>query len=131
MVPGPPPSASSKRVLVVDDDPEIRRLLQTALRSTCQVETAQDGSEALARVSRPPPLDLVLCDVMMPQLNGFDFVRRLRLLPQSRAIPVIFLSAKGTPSDVITGMQLGVRQFITKPFVIDDLVKKVQKLLGA
>jgi CheY-like chemotaxis protein len=118
-----------KRVLVVDDDPDIRRLVEMALRSVCLVETAENGSQALARCSRPPPVDLVLCDIMMPQLNGFEFLNRVRMLPQGKYLPVAFLTAVGTPRNVIAGIQLGARHFINKPFRVDDLVKKVQKLL--
>lgn len=120
---------SRKRILVVDDDPDIRRLLQAALRSLAQVETAQNGSEALARFNHPPVPDLVLCDIMMPQLSGLDFVRRLRMIPGVRDIPVMFVTAKDTPQNVILGLQLGARHFVSKPFQIDELIKKVQKLL--
>lgn len=120
---------SQKLVLVVDDDADIRKLLQVALRSTALVESAVNGSEALARCGREPVPDLILCDIMMPQLSGLDFVQRLRMIPQSRNTPVVFITAKGTPQNMIAGIQLGARHFVTKPFQVDDLVKKVQKLL--
>jgi DNA-binding response OmpR family regulator len=118
-----------KRILVVEDDQQVRRLVQVALRMNYEVETAENGSEALARVVRPPPLDLVICDVMMPQLSGFDFARRLRMVPQGKNLPFVFLTARDEPQNVVEGIRLGARQYITKPFKVDDLLKKVQKLL--
>jgi CheY-like chemotaxis protein len=124
-----PEAPAKKRILVVEDDPQVRRLIQVALRMHYEVETAENGSEALARVTRPPQLDLIICDVMMPQLSGFDFARRLRLLPQGRGLPFVFLTARDEPDQVVEGIKLGARQYITKPFKVDELVKKVQKLL--
>ena len=118
-----------KRILVVEDDPSVRRLLQVGLRLQFEVELAENGAVALARVSRPPLVDLIICDVMMPELSGFDFVRRLRLIPEARGVPFIFLTARNEPAGAIEGIRLGARQYITKPFKVDDLVRKVQKLL--
>jgi DNA-binding response OmpR family regulator len=122
-------SDAKKRILVVEDDPSVRRLLEVALRLHFDVEQAQNGAVALARVARPPPIDLIICDVMMPELNGFDFARRLRLIPEARAVPFVFLTAKNEPAGVIEGIRLGARQYLTKPFKVDDLIAKVQKLL--
>jgi CheY-like chemotaxis protein len=118
-----------KRILVVDDDPDICKLLKAALRSAGDVEAAQNGSEALARVSRTPPVHLIICDIMMPELDGIEFVKRLHLLPDVKSVPVFFLTAKGTAPYALAGIQLGVKAFITKPFVVDELLKKVQKQL--
>jgi DNA-binding response OmpR family regulator len=120
---------AKKRILVVEDDPAVRRLLEVALRLHYEVELAQNGAVALARVARPPPIDLIICDVMMPELNGFDFARRLRLIPEARGVPFVFLTAKNEPAGVIEGIRLGARQYITKPFKVDELIGKVQKLL--
>ncbi len=124
------PTHPNKRVLVIDDDPDIRQMLEAVLRRACQVETAQNGSEGLARMSRAPAVDLVLCDISMPQLNGLDFIHRLRMLPMAKQVPVVIISANASSNTVILGIQLGAKHFITKPFVIDDLLKKVQKLLA-
>ena len=99
------------------------------MRLQYDVELAQNGAVALARVGRPPPIDLIICDIMMPELNGFDFVRRLRLIPEARGVPFIFLTAKNEPAAVVEGIRLGARQYITKPFKVDELIAKVQKLL--
>src|SRR5689334_2202387 len=90
-----------KRILVVEDDVQLRRLVQVALRPHFEVETAENGSEALARVSRPPPFDLIICDVMMPQLSGFDFAKRIRLIPTAKGVPFVFLTARSEPDQVV------------------------------
>lgn len=122
-------SDAKKRILIVEDDPAVRRLLEVALRLHYDVDLAENGAVALARVAHPPPIDLIICDVMMPELNGFDFARRLRLIPEARGVPFVFLTAKNEPAGVIEGIRLGARQYLTKPFKVDDLLAKVQKLL--
>jgi DNA-binding response OmpR family regulator len=122
-------SDDRKRILVVEDDPSVRLLIQTALRSQYEVETAENGAAALARVSRVPAPDLVICDVMMPQMGGLEFARKMRNLTAMKTVPLIFLTAKGTPTDVIQGINAGARHYLVKPFKIDDLLKKVQKTL--
>jgi DNA-binding response OmpR family regulator len=77
-----------------------------------------------------PAPRLIVTDVMMPRLDGMQLVARLRAEPRLAAIPVIMLTAKGTPRDVIQGINSGVRHYITKPFKQDDLLSKVKKTLG-
>ncbi|MCP2337857.1 response regulator transcription factor [Actinomadura rupiterrae] len=116
-----------QRVLVVDDEANIRDLIETALTfHGFAVETARDGEGALraAKATRP---DLVLLDVMMPDLDGFEVTRRLRA--SGDQVPIIFLTARDTPSDTVTGLTLGGDDYVTKPFSIDALVARVRAVL--
>ncbi|WP_344591685.1 response regulator transcription factor [Actinomadura vinacea] len=119
--------SESRRVLVVEDEANIRDLIQTALRfhgfDTC---LARSGAEALreARGRRP---DLILLDVMLPDIDGFEVCRRLRT--GGDQVPVIFLTARDTPSDTVTGLTLGGDDYVTKPFSIDALVARVRAVL--
>ncbi|GAA2428774.1 response regulator transcription factor [Actinomadura vinacea] len=121
------PMSESRRVLVVEDEANIRDLIQTALRfhgfDTC---LARSGAEALreARGRRP---DLILLDVMLPDIDGFEVCRRLRT--GGDQVPVIFLTARDTPSDTVTGLTLGGDDYVTKPFSIDALVARVRAVL--
>jgi DNA-binding response OmpR family regulator len=120
---------TSKRILVVEDDDAVRKLITRALQSQFEVEAAENGAVALERLGRAPSFDLVICDVMMPQMTGVELLKRLRLMPSAKGLPVVFLTARDTPADVVEGINLGVRQYLTKPFKVDELLKKVQKLL--
>jgi DNA-binding response OmpR family regulator len=118
-------------VLVAEDDPAIRLLLARALNSAdYDVLLAEDGPSALALLGKDPPPDLALLDVMMPGFDGFGVVQRMKLLPNAKRVPVIFLTARDAPPDIIHGIQVGARHYITKPFAIKDVLSKVQKVLG-
>jgi DNA-binding response OmpR family regulator len=125
------PSASEhkKLVLVVDDDPAVRRMIARALEAkSYEVREAGDGlaaSELLGQMSRTP--DLLICDVMMPRFDGFSLARLVRGRPELRSIPIIFLTAKTQPADVVTGISLGARHYVQKPFSIKELLEKVDK----
>jgi len=119
------------RILVVDDDALIRQLLRVNLElEGYEVAEASDGEEAIqqARVLCPA---LVLLDIMMPKLDGWEVARVLRGDPETAGIPVVFLSARAQESDVRKGMELGVADYITKPFDPDDLLVCVQRVLSA
>ncbi len=114
-------------MLVVDDEANIRDLIDTALTfHGFAVTTADDGEGALrsARAERP---DLVLLDVLLPDLDGFEVCRRLRA--SGDMVPIIFLTARDTPSDTVTGLTLGGDDYVTKPFSIDALVARVRAVL--
>jgi CheY-like chemotaxis protein len=121
--------ARRKLVLVVDDDPSVRKLVTTALQSKgYDVEQAADGmaaSELLGRMTQPP--DLMICDVMMPTIDGFTLARMIKGHKELRSIPIIFLTAKTQPADLKTGIALGARHYVQKPFSIVDLLDKVAK----
>jgi two-component system, OmpR family, response regulator len=115
------------QVLVVDDEPNIRELVQVALKfHGCSVTTAVNGKDALrqAEVSRP---DLIVLDVMLPDMDGFEVCRRLRAA--GNEVPVIFLTARDTSSDTVTGLAIGGDDYVTKPFSVEALVARVRAVL--
>ncbi|GIW05035.1 MAG: hypothetical protein KatS3mg059_1655 [Thermomicrobiales bacterium] len=113
-------------VLVVDDEEQIRRLVSIALRRAgYDVTVAADGDEALARIAEATP-DLVVSDVMMPGLDGFALLAKLRADPATRAIPVILLTAKGSVEDRVTGLNLGADDYLPKPFEMAELLARVR-----
>jgi two-component system, OmpR family, response regulator len=115
------------QVLVVDDEPNIRELVQVALKfHGCSVSTAASGREALAQAEATKP-DLIVLDVMMPDLDGFEVCRRLRAA--GNEVPVIFLTARDTSSDTVTGLAIGGDDYVTKPFSVEALVARVRAVL--
>ena len=117
-------------VLVADDDPDILQLVTVRLeRAGCKVVQASDGEEALraAREHRPA---IAVLDVMMPKLTGYDVTRSLREHDETRDIPVILLTARVQDADVEQGYMAGADDYLTKPFSPQDLVARVQALLG-
>jgi putative two-component system response regulator len=124
------PSKTKRRILIAEDDPDIASLLERVLQTKYQVTLAEDGLSALAQLGHPPPPDLILLDVMMPGLDGFALARRIKLLPEVAKVPIIFITARDGPEDMIKGIQVGARAYITKPFKLDAVLAKVQKALG-
>jgi DNA-binding response OmpR family regulator len=121
---------AAPRILVADDDPVILRLLQVNFRlEGFQVETAAHGEEALAKAREVLP-DLILLDVMMPGLDGWEVARQLKEQEDTAAIPVIFLSARAQDEDRRRGMSLGVVEYVTKPFDPGQLVETVRRALA-
>jgi DNA-binding response OmpR family regulator len=119
-----------KRVLIVDDEPNIVTSLEFLLEDAgLQVQSAGNGQEALERVAACRP-DLVLLDVMMPLVNGYEVCQRLKSDPATRAIRVLMLSAKGCAAEIAKGLELGADAYMTKPFATRDLLAKVHELLG-
>src|SRR5260221_11581749 len=110
-------AATKKIVLVVDDDEAIRMLVARALGSKYHVIDVGDAIAATEVLSRRDlTVDLLICDVMMPNFDGFSLVKSLRSTERMRRLHVIFLTAKTAPSAVITGIQLGARHYVQKPF---------------
>jgi len=115
------------QVLVVDDEPNIRELVQVALKfHGCSVTTAATGKEALRRAEASQP-DLIVLDVMLPDMDGFEVCRRLRTA--GNEVPVIFLTARDTSSDTVTGLAIGGDDYVTKPFSVEALVARVRAVL--
>ena len=115
------------RVLVVDDEPNIRELVQVALKfHGCMVSTAANGSEAMRQADTVKP-DLIVLDVMLPDIDGFEVCRRLRAA--GNEVPVIFLTARDTSSDTVTGLAIGGDDYVTKPFSVEALVARVRAVL--
>ena len=116
-------------ILVVDDDPDIARFVEVNLRSAgYEVSVAGDGEEALERATELRP-DLVLLDVMMPRLDGFEVAQRLRKNPQTANTSIIMLTAKALSSDKVTGLQSGADDYIIKPFDPIELLARVKGTL--
>lgn len=126
----PPASDHPARILVIEDEPQMLLNLQTVLRAEgFLVDGATGGLEGVARVRQCLP-DLILCDLMMPELDGFGVLARLRADPQSARIPFIFLTARGDRTDVRSGMNLGADDYLTKPVRIDDLLAAIRARLA-
>jgi CheY-like chemotaxis protein len=105
-------------------------MLTRALSTVYEVEAFADGISAVRRLEHPPAPDLVISDVMMPGMDGFALAKRTKADPKLQNIPFMFLTARTAPQDVIHGIQSGARHYVTKPFKLDDLMKKVKKILG-
>src|SRR5713226_6394493 len=116
-------------ILVVDDDPDIARFVEVNLRSAgYDVAVAGDGEEALDKAGEIRP-DLVLLDVMMPRIDGFEVAQRLRKNPQTANTSIIMLTAKALSADKVTGLQSGADDYIIKPFDPIELLARVKGTL--
>ncbi len=122
--PGPP---GSKVVLVVDDDPTLCVLVATTLAQAFTVYVADAAQRAMQMLLQIPTPSLVVCDVAMPGVDGIQFVKSLRAIPKLAATPVIFLTAKTMPMDVVAGINAGARFYLTKPFNPGALLEKARK----
>jgi two-component system alkaline phosphatase synthesis response regulator PhoP len=121
----------AKKILAVDDEKHIVRLVQVNLeRAGYEVVTANDGKEALEKVQQENP-DLVVLDVMMPYMDGFEVLQNLRRNPSTRDIPVIMLTAKAQDADVFKGWQSGVDCYLTKPFNPMELLSFVKRIFDS
>ncbi|MBI4364780.1 MAG: response regulator [Candidatus Latescibacteria bacterium] len=125
-----PPEAG--RILVIEDDPKLRfiiaRQLSDAKDAAYDVRTAEDGVRGLEEVRRDPP-ELILLDVMMPGLDGYEVCRQLKASPLTSRIPIIFLTAKSTFEDRIRGLELYADDYITKPWAQSELIFRVRNQL--
>ena len=121
------PAPGSGRLLVVDDDPDVRDSLERALRHAgYAVTTAVHGADALDSVARSP-VDLIVLDVLMPMVDGFDACRRLR--ERGDATPVLVLTARDAVDDRVTGLEVGADDYLVKPFALRELMARVRALL--
>jgi two-component system alkaline phosphatase synthesis response regulator PhoP len=118
-----------RKVLVVDDEPELLQLLRYVLEAAGMgVMVATSGRQAIELIKRERP-DLILCDVVMPELNGFETVQALRQDPETRHLPILMLSARGQAQDVQRALDAGANGYITKPFSYRELVAEVKRHL--
>ncbi len=119
----------SKRLLVVDDEPNLLRAVAAVLRGEgFEISTARSGKEALVAVARNLP-DLIVSDVRMPGMDGFELARRLRHAPNFALLPIVFLTAKDETEDRVEGFRAGVDAYLTKPFEPDELVAVINNIL--
>lgn len=119
------------KILVAEDEHDIRELIEFALKyNGHEVLTAVDGVSAweLVKIEKP---DLVLLDVRMPRMDGYEVCRRIKRSEKLRHIPVAFLSAKGQEAEVQAGMDAGAEEYILKPFSMEQLSQAVARLLGS
>jgi CheY-like chemotaxis protein len=126
------PGKAAGTILVVDDMIQIRNILKFNLvNEGYQVVAAQDGEEALDHVARGKGFDLVLLDVMMPKMDGYDVIRRLREEESTRSVPVIFLTAKAQKTDILKGIEAGADDYVVKPYRFTTLKQKIERLIQA
>jgi DNA-binding response OmpR family regulator/cellulose synthase/poly-beta-1,6-N-acetylglucosamine synthase-like glycosyltransferase len=127
--PGTPSPGVAASLLVVDDEAQIRALLVIVLRRAgYDVTTAENALEALTRVDETHP-DLVITDVSMPGMDGLELLRRMRSAPGTAGIPVLLLTGRGAPQDVLEGLRAGADDYLTKPFRVPELLARVQARL--
>ena len=122
--------APRKRIVIAEDDPAISTMLGKVLSQFYDVTVTSDGPAALEAARQTPAPDLLLLDVMMPGMDGHAVAAAVRQLPGLKSLPIIFLTAKTGPAEVIKGIQSGARHYIAKPFKIDDLVLRVKRAVG-
>lgn len=120
-----------QKILVAEDDPDIQSLVRHVLEGDgYQVHLAVDGREALDLYRELAP-DLLILDVMMPRLSGFEVLRELRDLRELRSeSPVLMVTSRSSETDVVTGFDLGVSDYLTKPFMVSELRARVRTLLA-
>ena len=124
------PGGGGESLLVVDDDPFIARLLEIELKAAgYDVRVASDGGQALAAAQERPP-QLVLADVMMPNMDGFELTRRLRQDPRTATVSVIMLTARGLSADKLEGFAIGADDYIVKPFDTPELLARIRGVLN-
>jgi two-component system alkaline phosphatase synthesis response regulator PhoP len=117
------------KILVVDDEATIRDMLAFKLRNAGhEVSLAIDGGEAMQHAGRDRP-DLIVLDVMMPVLGGFEVLHRLKADPELKATPVVMLTAKGQERDILTGLNGGASDYLVKPFSLRELIARIEAAL--
>lgn len=118
------------RLLIVIDEAHLLRKLESCLTSEgFDVETARTGRDALIKIAQAVP-DLIISDIRLPGMSGFELTRHLRESPRSALVPLIFLTAKAETGDRIEGFRLGVDAYVTKPFVTAELVAMIRSILN-
>ena len=119
------------RVLVCDDDALLLDLVQYRLASRgYEVSVASDGGEALKRLAEVTP-DAIVLDAMMPVIDGYELLRRIREAPATANTPVIMLTARKQEQDILSALELGASDYMVKPFIPEELVARLGRLIGA
>ena len=123
-------SDGRRSILVIEDEEGVRDMVARMLtKHQYDVSEAVDGLDGLRKIDESPP-DLIIADVMMPNLDGLTLVKALKHHNETKGVPVIFLTAKGDARSMIEGINVGAKYYVTKPFQMDDLLGKVSKVLG-
>ena len=123
-------SSEAKTILLIEDEKNVRQMVQRMLKkSGYEVREGVDGLDGLRILEGLTP-DIIIVDVMMPNLDGLTFTKALKNRPETRSIPVLFLTARGDPKSMIEGINVGAKSYVTKPFQMDDLLTKVSKVLN-
>lgn len=123
-------AAAKPRVVIADDDPDIRRLVQiTVSNAGCDVTVAADGEQALELIRQSPP-DLVILDVLMPRMDGWEVAKELKSDPLTRSVPIMFLTSRGQEHDVLEGFNSGAADYMVKPFSPRELQVRVRAVLS-
>lgn len=118
------------KILVAEDDKDIRELIVLSLRfSGYEVIPAPDGQQAVDLTFEEKP-DLIMLDIRMPGLTGFEALKQIKGRPEFENVPVVILSAKGQDSEIQMGLDLGANQYILKPFAPDELVTKIGQIMA-
>ncbi len=118
------------KILIAEDEPDIRELVAFTLRfAGHEVTPASNGEEAVNLASQIIP-DLIMMDVRMPRMTGYDACRAMKADPILKDIPVVFLSAKGQDSEIQTGLAAGAEEYLLKPFAPDQLTERVKAILA-
>ena len=121
---------SKKRILIVDDDPDIVATVEFILIGDgYQVFSAKNGEEALKQATREKP-DLIIMDIMMPEMDGLDACRHFKMNSSLKSIPIIMLTAKGQVQDVKNALAVGADSYMIKPFDLKDLAERIEKMLS-
>jgi len=125
------PGPGSRVVVVVEDDERVRAVLLRMLGQKYTVYVAQDGVLGLDLLLKLANVAAALVlDVMMPRVDGISVARRVKSNPRTRHIPIVFLSAQGTPGEVAEGLEAGARYYVTKPFEMQDLMDKMERAIA-
>ena len=118
------------RILIAEDEPDIRDLVAFTLRfAGHDVTPTSNGEEAFQQASHVMP-DLILMDVRMPKMTGYEACRAMKADPALKDIPVVFLSAKGQDTEIQTGMEVGAEEYLLKPFAPDQLTQRIKEILA-
>ena len=120
---------TGQKILVAEDDAVTRQLLEFKLKQLgCTVVSARDGEEAM-KLAQEEKLGLIILDCLMPVIDGFEVLRRLKESPELRKIPVLMLTVKAKDNDIVTCLELGAEDYMTKPFSPAELMARVRKIL--
>lgn len=117
------------KILVVEDDADLLHMIKTMLQTIGEITLAKDGQEALDILKNGFRPDVIVTDLMMPRMDGLTLAKTLKGDPNIGGIPLVMLTAKSGPMDMITGINAGARHYVTKPFKAADLIDKVKKAL--